>query len=219
MSPRGWDSGGTGPTCGTGGAAVNVAQLTMPFEDPLENTAIERIAAALTAEPRTHLDLAVIVFVHPVFAAKCLRDLFVRGRAIRHRLPPGSPVRYAYAAPRAPEPPPSGVRRLPMAERPRTRAECPEGPAPCPWFGCRHHIGLTVTARRVDVLPGYEPDDDEDAPWEPPGETCSLRVVEAHPDGVSAQAVAELVGLTRQRVEQIPIEIGKRAHVRMGVSR
>lgn len=38
-----------------------------------------------------------------------------------------------------PEPAPAPERR------PRTRADCIDGPRPCPWFGCAHHLGTKVT--------------------------------------------------------------------------
>lgn len=30
--------------------------------------------------------------------------------------------------------------------RPRTRAQCQDGPRPCPWVACRHHLLLEVAA-------------------------------------------------------------------------
>ena len=30
-------------------------------------------------------------------------------------------------------------------ERPTTRAECRNGPRPCPWIGCRYHLLIEVT--------------------------------------------------------------------------
>lgn len=42
----------------------------------------------------------------------------------------------------------STARALPVVdhvpERPRTRGDCVNGPRPCPWVGCRHHLYLDV---------------------------------------------------------------------------
>lgn len=35
---------------------------------------------------------------------------------------------------------------MPEPQRPRTRADCEQGPRPCPWVGCRHHTILEVQA-------------------------------------------------------------------------
>ena len=34
-------------------------------------------------------------------------------------------------------------RSLPVV-RPKTRDDCAEAPRPCPWMGCRYHLGLAV---------------------------------------------------------------------------
>ena len=63
-----------------------------------------------------------------------------------------------------------------MPEMPKTRADCVNGPRPCPWTECRYHI------------PGDGP-------------TCTLDVAD---DGEHTPAeVAKILGLTRQGVEWI----------------
>jgi len=42
-------------------------------------------------------------------------------------------------------------RQLLAEERPHTRAECVDGPRPCPWLGCRYGVGLDVTERAGNV--------------------------------------------------------------------
>jgi len=32
--------------------------------------------------------------------------------------------------------------------RPKTRADCIDGPRPCPWLGCRYHLGVEVEESR-----------------------------------------------------------------------
>ncbi len=34
--------------------------------------------------------------------------------------------------------------------RPRTRGDCADGPRPCPWYRCRHHLGLEVIEEREE---------------------------------------------------------------------
>jgi len=78
------------------------------------------------------------------------------------------------------------------AERPKTRAECPET-RPCPWVGCRHHLALEAT-EYGGVLP---PLDD----WET-RETCALDVADRKQEP-TLEEIGELLGITRERVRQI----------------
>lgn len=84
--------------------------------------------------------------------------------------------------------------------RPRTRGDCVGGPRPCPWYGCRHHLGLEVGAGGAVRL-AIDPDDLDTAP-----ETCSLDVADrvARGDEVTLDEVGQLLGgVTRERVRQI----------------
>lgn len=92
-------------------------------------------------------------------------------------------------------------RRLRMlSERPRTRGDCKDGVRPCPWFSCRHHLGLDI----------HEPNDPEkiklrflvDLDSEA-GEsefmsmsTCALDI--ADQDGATLEEVAQALGVTRE---------------------
>ena len=31
-----------------------------------------------------------------------------------------------------------------LPQRPKTRGGGADGPRPCPWYGCKHHLGLDV---------------------------------------------------------------------------
>lgn len=77
-------------------------------------------------------------------------------------------------------------------ERPRTRADCADGPRPCPWVGCRHHLYLEVKPNGSIVInrPDLEP-------WEL-GESCSL---DTGPRQFTE--IATILGVTRWRVMQI----------------
>jgi len=78
--------------------------------------------------------------------------------------------------------------------RPRDRIRCVRGFRPCPWVGCRYHLGLDVTRYgRISLPPSCEP-------WEV-DETCSLDVAGAGRS--TLELIGELLGLTRERVRQI----------------
>lgn len=67
----------------------------------------------------------------------------------------------------------------PCSQRPpRTRADCINGPRPCPWTTCRHHL-------------------------ESADESCALDVAAREPDGLTLDAIGDILGLTRERVRQI----------------
>lgn len=81
-------------------------------------------------------------------------------------------------------------------QRPRTRGECVDGPRPCPWVSCRHHLYLDVS--EIGTLRVNFPDRDVDELEE----SCSLDVAER--DGVTLEGLGELMGgLTRERVRQM----------------
>jgi hypothetical protein len=80
--------------------------------------------------------------------------------------------------------------------RPLVRSECIDGPRPCPWVSCRHHLALRVTTRgevRV-TFPDAEGEPDLDAMEE----TCALDVADRGPQDVAT--IARLVGLDAERV-------------------
>lgn len=80
--------------------------------------------------------------------------------------------------------------------RPRTRAECCNGPRPCPWVACRHHLYLDVDPELGSIklnFPDIEPDEMV--------ETCSLDVAERGPQILDV--VGALMNLTRERGRQI----------------
>lgn len=81
------------------------------------------------------------------------------------------------------------------AARPRCRADCENGPRPCPWVGCKWNLYLDVT----DVgslqlnFPELEP---EDLP-----NNCALDLAER--GGITLEQVGEVMNVTRERVRQI----------------
>lgn len=71
--------------------------------------------------------------------------------------------------------------------RPLRRADCQDGPRPCPWVSCRHHLA------------------DLARDWLPEDETCSLDVADRTP--LELAEIAPLVGYSRSRVQQLVKDI------------
>lgn len=83
--------------------------------------------------------------------------------------------------------PPDTAADLPA--RPVTRGDCADGPRPCPWYSCRHHLGIEVTrAGSLRVLPSG-PD------------TCSLDVADRGEQTLAA--VGDAMRFTRERARQV----------------
>jgi hypothetical protein len=82
-------------------------------------------------------------------------------------------------------------------QRPRTRADCKDGPRPCPWVSCRYHLAL-------DVKPGGAvtlnfPDREV---WQL-GQTCALDLAER--GGMTQAAIGELLNISDERVRQLEV--------------
>lgn len=89
----------------------------------------------------------------------------------------------------------------PLPPRPKTRADCINGPRPCPWVGCRHHLYLDVSTKTGSLKTNF-PDVDE-VDLEKLRETCALDV--AARGGVGLKEIAEYMNLTKERVRQIEV--------------
>ncbi|MBT8430112.1 MAG: DNA-binding protein [Gammaproteobacteria bacterium] len=81
-------------------------------------------------------------------------------------------------------------------QRPRTRADCIDGPRPCPWAGCRYHLAVDVRPSTGGLCLHFGPDD-----WDQSADTCALDVADRGPQ--TLEDVASLFNLTRERVRQI----------------
>lgn len=79
--------------------------------------------------------------------------------------------------------------------RPRTRADCAQGPRPCPWVSCRHNLYLDV---REDGnlkmnFPDREPDE--------MSASCALDLAEDGPR--TLDSIAALMGMSKERARQL----------------
>lgn len=83
-----------------------------------------------------------------------------------------------------------------LATRPKTWGECRGNTGPCIWVSCRYHLGIEVTEHGRLVLCVPEPTE--------MAEPCALRIAErGERDGPQ---LARLLGVTRQRVQQLEIK-------------
>lgn len=83
--------------------------------------------------------------------------------------------------------------------RPKTRADCCNGPRPCPWVGCRHHLAIDINPE-TGSLQLTRP---ELEPWELP-QSCALDVADA--GACTLEQIGELLNVTRERTRQIEID-------------
>lgn len=96
--------------------------------------------------------------------------------------------------------PHENVYRLPVLQRPKTRADCANVPRPCPWVTCRYNLYLEVTRRGIVQFtrPNKEP-------WEmDPKQSCVLDVAERGP--LVLDNIGEILNLTRERVRQVELD-------------
>lgn len=83
----------------------------------------------------------------------------------------------------------------PHPARPLHRRECVDGPRPCPWAGCRHHLYLEVTPTGSVKLVFPELEVDQIP------ETCSLDVAEHGP--LTLDQVGQALNVTLERARQL----------------
>ncbi|HVY44905.1 MAG TPA: sigma factor-like helix-turn-helix DNA-binding protein, partial [Minicystis sp.] len=83
--------------------------------------------------------------------------------------------------------------------KPRTRAECVDGPRPCPYVSCKHHLYLDVSARTGAIKLNF-PDLEV---WDM-NETCALDVADR--GGTTLEDVGAIMNLTRERIRQVEVK-------------
>jgi hypothetical protein len=93
------------------------------------------------------------------------------------------------------------------ADRPTQRSECKDGPRPCPWVACKHHLYLDINPRTGSIKINF-PDLE---PWELQ-QTCALDV--ADNGGLTLEEIGLITNLTRERVRQVEVRglLTLRAH-------
>ena len=85
--------------------------------------------------------------------------------------------------------------------RPRTRGECVDGPRPCPWVGCRHHLAIDInTSGHPRIAFGIDDDGDVRLAG-PTGDSCSLDVADA--GSLTLDDLGAVLAVTRERARQI----------------
>jgi hypothetical protein len=80
--------------------------------------------------------------------------------------------------------------------RPKTRAACANGPRPCLFVSCKHHLYLDVNPETGSVKINF-PDKEI---WELE-QTCALDV--ADKGGITLEEVGAIMNLTRERIRQV----------------
>jgi hypothetical protein len=83
--------------------------------------------------------------------------------------------------------------------KPRSRAECAEGPRPCPFVSCKHHLFIDVSPRTGAIKLNF-PDLEV---WDL-GESCALDVADKH--GTTLEDVGAIMNLTRERIRQVEVK-------------
>lgn len=80
--------------------------------------------------------------------------------------------------------------------KPRTRAECVNGPRPCPYVSCKHHLYLDVSEMTGAIKLNFP-----DLEVEEMGESCALDVADR--GGATLEETAQVMNITRERVRQV----------------
>lgn len=83
--------------------------------------------------------------------------------------------------------------------KPKTRAECVDGPRPCPYVSCRYHLYIDVSPRTGAIKLNF-PDLEV---WEM-GESCALDVADR--GGTTLEDVGAIMNLTRERIRQVEVK-------------
>jgi hypothetical protein len=83
--------------------------------------------------------------------------------------------------------------------QPARRAECAEGPRPCPYVSCKHHLFIDVSPRTGAIKLNF-PDLEV---WEL-GESCALDVADR--GGTTLEDVGAIMNLTRERIRQVEVK-------------
>jgi len=83
--------------------------------------------------------------------------------------------------------------------KPSAREECVDGPRPCPYVSCKHHLFIDVSPRTGAIKLNF-PDLEV---WEL-GESCALDVADR--GGTTLEDVGAIMNLTRERIRQVEVK-------------
>jgi hypothetical protein len=83
--------------------------------------------------------------------------------------------------------------------KPRAREMCAEGPRPCPFVSCKHHLFIDVSPRTGAIKLNF-PDLEV---WDM-GESCALDVADR--GGTTLEDVGAIMNLTRERIRQVEVK-------------
>src|SRR6478735_8923841 len=83
--------------------------------------------------------------------------------------------------------------------QPQSRAECLDGPRPCPFVSCKHHLFIDVSPRTGAIKLNF-PDLEV---WDL-GESCALDVADR--GGTTLEDVGAIMNLTRERIRQVEVK-------------
>src|SRR5450432_350497 len=83
--------------------------------------------------------------------------------------------------------------------KPRAREACAEGPRPCPFVSCKHHLFIDVSPRTGAIKLNF-PDLEV---WDM-GESCALDVADR--GGTTLEDVGAIMNLTRERIRQVEVK-------------
>ncbi len=83
--------------------------------------------------------------------------------------------------------------------KPKMRVECLDGPRPCPYVSCQHHLYLDVSSRTGAIKLNF-PDLEV---WDM-NETCALDIADR--GGTTLEDVGAIMNLTRERIRQVEVK-------------
>lgn len=83
--------------------------------------------------------------------------------------------------------------------RPKTRGECVNGPRPCPYVSCKHHLYLDVSPKTGAIKLNFP-----DIEVEEMTESCALDVADR--GGTTLEEVGAIMNLTRERIRQLEVK-------------
>jgi Sigma-70, region 4 len=83
--------------------------------------------------------------------------------------------------------------------KPHRRVDCADGPRPCPYVSCQHHLYIDVSPRTGAIKLNF-PDLEV---WEM-GESCALDIADR--GGTTLEDVGAIMNLTRERIRQVEVK-------------